>query len=109
MSTIDGTSLLNSLTATSSAAPKSAPVSAVDTGQIANKETFLKLLVAQIKNQNPLNPTDGAAFLTQLAQFSELEQIMGMRTDLQSIGTKLNQPAQPEQAPEGSATDPAKA
>jgi flagellar basal-body rod modification protein FlgD len=109
MSTIDGTSLMNSLTNTSSAAPKRTPASAVDTGQIANKETFLKLLVAQIKNQNPLNPTDGAAFLTQLAQFSELEQMMGMRTDLQTIGTKLDQPAQAGQAPAGSATDPAKA
>lgn len=108
MSTIDGTSLMNSLTSTSSTAPKPAPASAVDTGQIANKETFLKLLVAQIKNQNPLNPTDGAAFLTQLAQFSELEQMMGVRTDLQSIGTKLDAPAQREQAQASAATEPAK-
>ena len=53
--------------------------------QIANKETFLKLLVAQIKNQNPLAPSDGVQFLTQLAQFSSLEQTMQTNTELQAI------------------------
>ena len=48
-------------------------------------ETFLQLLVAQIKNQNPLNPTDAVQFVSQLAQFSELEQTIGIRTDVQAI------------------------
>lgn len=47
-----------------------------------NKETFLQLLVAQIKNQDPLSPADGVQFLSQLAQFSELEQMMGIRSEL---------------------------
>jgi len=46
------------------------------------KDTFLKLLVAQLKNQDPLNPADGVQFLTQLAQFSQLEQSIAMREDL---------------------------
>lgn len=49
---------------------------------VASKETFLKLLVAQLKNQDPLNPMDGMAFVGQLAQFSQLEQLMGIREDL---------------------------
>ena len=53
--------------------------------QEASKEMFLKLLVAQIKNQNPLNPADGVQFLSQLAQFTQLEQTMGMATDLQAL------------------------
>jgi flagellar basal-body rod modification protein FlgD len=53
--------------------------------QLAQKETFLKLLVAQIKNQNPLNPADGVQFLSQLAQFSELEQLMQVRSELEAI------------------------
>ena len=53
--------------------------------QLANKETFLKLLVAQIKNQDPTNPTDGVQFLTQLAQFSSLEQSMQSNATLESI------------------------
>jgi flagellar basal-body rod modification protein FlgD len=46
---------------------------------------FLTLLVAQIKNQDPLNPADGTQFLTQLAQFSQLEQTVGIRTDVDAI------------------------
>ncbi len=50
-----------------------------------NKETFMQLLVAQIKNQNPLDPTDGVQFLSQLAQFSELEQMMGIRSEVEGL------------------------
>lgn len=57
----------------------------VSPGDLANKETFLQLLVAQIKNQNPLNPADGVEFVSQLAQFSELEQMMGIRQDVQAL------------------------
>jgi flagellar basal-body rod modification protein FlgD len=49
------------------------------------KDTFLKLLVAQIRNQDPLNPADGLQFVTQLAQFSELEQLIQMRQDLEAV------------------------
>ena len=38
------------------------------------KDQFLKLLVAQMQHQDPLNPQDGSAFVAQLAQFSSLEQ-----------------------------------
>jgi flagellar basal-body rod modification protein FlgD len=47
-----------------------------------SKEMFLKLLVAQIKNQDPTNPTDGTQFVAQLAQFSQLEQMIAIRGDL---------------------------
>ena len=50
-----------------------------------NKEAFLQLLVAQIQNQNPLQPTDGVQFLTQLTQFSQLEQVIGIRQDLDAV------------------------
>lgn len=57
-----------------------------ETDALASKQTFLTLLVAQIKNQNPLNPTDGTEFLSQLAQFSELEQLISIRQELEAIG-----------------------
>jgi flagellar basal-body rod modification protein FlgD len=47
-----------------------------------SKDMFLKLLVAQIKNQDPLNPTDGVQFLSQLAQFSQLEQLVDIRSGI---------------------------
>jgi flagellar basal-body rod modification protein FlgD len=49
-----------------------------------SKETFLQLLVTQIKNQDPLNPTDSVQFVSQLAQFSELEQVIAIRQDLEN-------------------------
>jgi len=60
----------------------------------ANQATFLKLLVEQIKNQNPLNPSDSTQFMTQLAQFSELEQMTNVNTQLQQLRQEL-QPATP--------------
>ena len=54
------------------------------------KNMFLQLLVAQIKNQDPLNPTDGTAFLTQLAQFQQLEQSMNMGQDVTAIRGDLD-------------------
>src|SRR5450631_4336772 len=63
--------------ATSSASTSSS------TGALANETTFLQLLVAQIKNQDPTQPMDSTAFLSQLAQFSQLEQLVGIRQDIE--------------------------
>ena len=51
----------------------------------ADKNTFLKLLVAQLKYQDPLNPADGVQFVTQLAQFTSLEQSAQMSQDISAI------------------------
>ena len=40
-----------------------------------NKDMFLKLMVAQLKNQDPMNPTDSSQFLAQTAQFTSLEKL----------------------------------
>jgi flagellar basal-body rod modification protein FlgD len=49
-----------------------------------NEQVFLNLLVAQLKNQDPMNPTDSTQFVSQLAQFSELEQVIGIRGDIET-------------------------
>jgi flagellar basal-body rod modification protein FlgD len=54
------------------------------------KDAFLQLLVAQIKNQNPLNPADGAQFLSQLAQFSQLEQTMGIKDGIDGLRMQVD-------------------
>ena len=50
---------------------------------------FLKLLVAQIRNQNPLSPADSLQFISQLAEFSGLEQMMAIRRELQAVRAAL--------------------
>jgi flagellar basal-body rod modification protein FlgD len=54
-----------------------------------DKEMFLQLLVAQIRNQNPLEPMEGIEFLTELAQFSALEQLAAIREELASLRAAL--------------------
>jgi flagellar basal-body rod modification protein FlgD len=49
----------------------------------------LKLLVAQLSHQDPLNPADGVQFVSQLAQFTSLEQSTQMRQDLDAIRQAL--------------------
>ncbi len=56
---------------------------------LASEDTFLQLLVAQLKNQDPLQPQDGSAFVAQLAQFSNLDQSIASRQDLDSIKQAL--------------------
>jgi flagellar basal-body rod modification protein FlgD len=55
------------------------------TGIAANESTFLTLLVSQLKNQDPLQPTDGTQFVSQLAQFSSLEQLININQNVGSI------------------------
>ncbi len=51
------------------------------------KEDFLKLLVAQLQHQDPLNPADPTEFTSQLAQFGQLEQLTNANKNLEQLGT----------------------
>jgi flagellar basal-body rod modification protein FlgD len=57
---------------------------ATGTNQI-NENTFLQLLVAQMKYQDPLSPTDSTQFLTQTAQFTEVSTLQQIEADQQAI------------------------
>lgn len=59
--------------------------SAAATVDNVSENAFLQLLVAQIQHQDPTNPTDSTAFVTQLAQFSSLEQLVAIRGDLDGL------------------------
>jgi flagellar basal-body rod modification protein FlgD len=54
--------------------------SALSQTKALGKDEFFKLLIAQLKSQDPLNPQDGAAFSAQLAQFSSLEQLTNINS-----------------------------
>jgi flagellar hook assembly protein FlgD len=43
--------------------------------QVLDKDAFLKLMMVQLQNQNPLSPTDNAEYMNQMAQFSSVEQL----------------------------------
>jgi hypothetical protein len=57
----------------------------------------MSLLVAQLKNQDPLSPQDGTAFVAQLAQFNSLDQLVGIRQSIEQLSALLQQ--QPNPAP----------
>jgi flagellar basal-body rod modification protein FlgD len=81
---ISGISQNDPITYSLGADKSSSGATATDTSQVT-KNMFLQLLVAQIKNQDPMSPSDGVQFLTQLAQFQQLEQSMSSGQDLSAI------------------------
>jgi len=58
---------------------------------ILAKDQFLKILVAQMKYQDPMNPVKGTDFTNQLAQFSSLEQLIQVNDNLGSVRTGQEQ------------------
>jgi flagellar basal-body rod modification protein FlgD len=83
---------VNALAGAGQTDPQSASKAAANASP--SKEMFLKLLVEQIRNQDPLNPADSVQFVSQLAQFSELEQVISIRELLEGAA----QPAAETQA-----------
>lgn len=57
---------------------------------IADTGTFLRLLVSQVRNQDPLSPQDPTEFVSQLAQFSALEQLLHINRQLEVIAANGN-------------------
>ncbi len=67
-------------------AANAAPVAEPDgpNGELG-RDDFLAMLVAQLENQDPLNPQEGTEFTAQLAQFTSLEQLLNMRESIDSL------------------------
>jgi flagellar basal-body rod modification protein FlgD len=59
------------------------------TNPTVDKNMFLSMLVAQMKNQNPMQPTDSTQWIGQMAQFSEVEQVSNMATDESKVAKAL--------------------
>ena len=76
---------MSSVASVSSAAGVQAAAQSLGDNKGLDKSAFLKLLVAQLKNQDPLKPQDDTQFVAQLAQFSNLEQVMGINSRLDAL------------------------
>lgn len=61
------------------------PAKSKDPSGELGSDAFLKLLVAQLKYQDPLNPADGAEFLAQTAQFTMVEKLTTMVTQGEAV------------------------
>ncbi len=80
MTTVSGTTNTSSNTATTSSSKTSA----------LGQDQFLTLLVAQLQNQDPLNPADATEFTSQWAQYSQLEQLFNLNDSMEQLATAQN-------------------
>jgi flagellar basal-body rod modification protein FlgD len=67
--------------------PGVAGTPAVNNGDKMGKNEFLKLLLTQLKAQDPLNPMDSSQFVAQLSQFSSLEALTNLGTKMDNLVT----------------------
>lgn len=77
----DTSSTVGSSSSTSSSGSST---SSSDTPQVTQNQ-FLELLVTQLQNQDPLDPTNSDQFMSELAQFSQLQEVMGIHQDFNAL------------------------
>lgn len=69
-----------------SALPAASPMTTEATSKTAvDYQSFLRLLVAEMKNQDPTNPMDSTQYVAQLASFSQVEQSVQINTKLDQL------------------------
>ncbi|MFD0669563.1 flagellar hook capping FlgD N-terminal domain-containing protein [Ramlibacter sp. MAHUQ-53] len=90
--------------ATASPAGRSSTTSAAD-----QQDRFMQLLVAQMKNQDPLNPMDNAQMTSQIAQINTVAGIEKLNTTVESLAGQFAslRELMAQRLPEAIATDPA--
>ncbi|MBM7865631.1 hypothetical protein GTO89_02390 [Heliobacterium gestii] len=82
VNTIDATTTQTTAQTTSSTSTTAATQS---TGASLGKDDFLKLLITQMRYQDPLSPMDNSDMIAQMAQFSSLEQTQNVATNVKEL------------------------
>jgi flagellar basal-body rod modification protein FlgD len=82
-------SAVQSATSAASTASAASTVAAASSTSSDIQDRFLKLLVSQLKNQDPLNPMDNAQLTSQLSQISTVTGIEKLNTSMQSLATSF--------------------
>jgi len=80
---------MSTINATAAASKSTVPASTASVSSEA-QDRFLKLLVTQLKNQDPLNPMDNAQITSQMAQISTVSGIDKLNATMQSMATSFN-------------------
>jgi flagellar basal-body rod modification protein FlgD len=81
-------SISNTATSTAATGLSAADYMKKTTG--LNKDDFMKLFITQLQNQDPLNPQDSSAMVTQMAQITQVEQAYNTNTNLQNLLNATN-------------------
>jgi flagellar basal-body rod modification protein FlgD len=76
---------MSSVSAVSSALSSAVTSATASSSSLVSESTFLKLLVTELENQDPLNPQDSTQFVSQLASFSSLEQMTSLNTNMETV------------------------
>lgn len=85
--------IVNNSTSSTSSISKAEKAQNAEAGGSLDKNAFLQLLVAQMKYQDPLEPTDNTEYVSQLATFSELEEMQNLAksSDMQRASSIVGQ------------------
>jgi flagellar basal-body rod modification protein FlgD len=78
-------SIANPVTSTTGSGTAASSAATSPTDPLASESTFLTLLVAQLQNQDPTSPVDSNQFVSQLTQYSQLEQLIGIHSDTTTL------------------------
>lgn len=77
--------IYSSINAASGVKTEKTPTIQKNTANSMNQEQFLRLFVTQLQNQDPLNPQDATEMSSQLAQYSQLEQLTNLNAGMTSL------------------------